>query len=107
MKSIKQWQKEIHALAKRKGFYDGIDFLDAGQHLPKWICLMHSELSEALEALRNNISWNAPHGIGEEFADCAIRIMDTCEFLGIDLEEQIMKKHRKNLKREHKHGKEF
>lgn len=49
-------QFEIHALAKEKGWYDGIDtnnlrFLPP-DFIPARLALIHSELSEALEAYR-------------------------------------------------------
>lgn len=43
------------------------------------IALMHSELSEALEAIRKNLKSDkipAFHGLEEELADCLIRIFD-------------------------------
>jgi len=69
------------------------------------IALMHSELSEALEELRKedcNIKL-----VGEELADCVIRIMDFCQAREIDLEKEILKKIKKNRKRPYKHGKKF
>ncbi len=69
------------------------------------IALMHSELSEALEELRKEkINWD---NVGEELADCLIRIMDFCEARGIDLEKETKKKIKKNKKRKYKHGKRF
>ena len=67
------------------------------------IALMHSELSEALEDLRHG---KKKH-VGEELADCVIRVMDFCEARGVDLEKEILKKIKKNKKRPYKHGKKF
>ena len=50
---------------------------------------MHSELSEALEAMRNHAP---PEDIAEELADCCIRIFDYCGARGIDLQKAISKK---------------
>lgn len=67
------------------------------------VALMHSELSEALEADRKSLMDDKlPHLDGRvtEFADCVIRIMDTCEALGLDLAGAIIEKNRYNKSRE-------
>ena len=67
------------------------------------IALMHSELSEALEDLRTG---HLNH-VGEELADCVIRILDYCEGRNIDLQKEVLKKIKKNKGRKYKHGKAF
>ena len=69
------------------------------------IALMHSELSEALEAIRSKDE--AKNNVGEELADCCIRIFDYCGAYGIDLGKEIVKKMKINEKREVRHGKKF
>jgi NTP pyrophosphatase (non-canonical NTP hydrolase) len=75
------------------------------------IALMHSELSEALEAMRegNPKDKHCPtyDSVDIELADCVIRIMDYCEGKGINLEAAIIAKMEFNHTREHKHGKDF
>ena len=75
------------------------------------IALMHSELSEALEATRNNNpeSKKIPgfSHVEEELADCVIRIMDFAGHFGLDLSEAIIAKIEHNSSRPHKHGKKF
>lgn len=66
------------------------------------IALMHSELSEALEAYRRDaMDDKLPHrlGIEVEFADCIIRIMDTAAALGLDVAGAVVEKNRFNKER--------
>lgn len=75
------------------------------------LCLMHSELSEGLEAIRKNIE-SSDHistfkGIEEELADVVIRIMDFDREFGLRIAEAIEAKHRFNMTRPFKHGKKF
>jgi NTP pyrophosphatase (non-canonical NTP hydrolase) len=78
------------------------------------ICLMHSELSEALEEYRNGHSPNQiyynempkdkPEGIPIELADCIIRIFDFCGLHNIDLEQALTIKMQYNKTRPYRHG---
>jgi len=69
------------------------------------IALMHSELSEALEALRQTDP--NKNNVAEELSDCCIRIFDYCGAYEIDLEKEIIKKMKINAKRPLKHNKKF
>jgi hypothetical protein len=70
------------------------------------VALMHSELSEALEADRKGLRDDKlPHRPGQEveLADCVIRIMDTCKARGYDLFGAIIEKNAYNrLRADHK-----
>ena len=70
------------------------------------VALMHSELSEALEAYRKELmDDNLPHrnGIQAEFADCVIRILDTANTMGIDMADALIAKNRYNaIRADHK-----
>lgn len=89
--------EEAHQTAMDKGWWD--EHRSFGDQ----IALMHSELSEALEAYR--IDGNpASDQVAEEFADVFIRIADTCGVYAIDLEEAISLKLAKNKDRLYRHG---
>jgi NTP pyrophosphatase (non-canonical NTP hydrolase) len=90
--------KEVHQYARDKGWYD------KDRPIPELLCLLHSEISEALEAYRNNIPEGDKHCLSEELADLVIRIWDMCEYLNIDIAQAVNKKHQENLLRPYRHG---
>ena len=96
-----------HAAAVDKGFWD-----DPNWNFGEKVALIHSELSEALEADRrggDTESEKAPGHtlVAEEFADVVIRICDLCGKLGIDLGQAILAKMEYNATRPPKHGKAY
>jgi NTP pyrophosphatase (non-canonical NTP hydrolase) len=109
--TINELCKECHTNAEAKGFWEDIKeiYLEgyAERHFNNAVAtrlaLIHSEVSEALEAIRNGDREN----FKEELADIVIRVFDLCGGLGIDLECEIEKKMEKNRNRPFKHGKEF
>lgn len=105
---IRSWNKvaeEHHRMMVAKGFWDG------PRNDGEMIALIHSELSEALEALRGG---NGPDdkipeflGLESELADAVLRIMDMEQARGLNVSGALMAKMSFNATREWKHGKEF
>ncbi|WP_445505801.1 MazG nucleotide pyrophosphohydrolase domain-containing protein [Niallia sp. 03091] len=92
--NINQLCKEAYETAVSKGWHD--EERETGTLL----ALIHSEVSEALEADRKGDSEN----FAEELADVCIRIFDLCGAKNIDLETAILSKMEKNKGRSYKHG---
>ncbi len=68
--------------------------------VPAILALIHSEVSEALEAFRHGDAAN----FAEELADVIIRVLDCCPGLGIDIDAEVQAKLEKNRKRGFRHG---
>jgi len=96
---------EASVVAEAHGWYINTKSTDS---LAAKIALMHSELSEALEALRhgNPPSDHIPEfsGMEEEFADVIIRIMHVAWRMELNVPEAIIAKTKFNDTRKYKHG---
>ena len=109
-RSVGEWQRYCHQIAKDKGFHSG-NLEERRTKIPQYLCLIHSEISEALEAYREGqISYyekdGKPEGLAVELADAVIRILDMGEAIGVNIAYAMTKKCEYNLTRPHKHGKE-
>ena len=92
--TIKKWQEIITKWAIEKGFTWIKDDVDT------MLLRLHSEISEASEAIRDKDI----EGFTEELADIFIRLVNLCEVMDVDLEEEVIKKHNKNINRPRLHG---
>lgn len=101
---IMTMQKLAHRTATDAGWYiDPTTLLLKEINFGERVALMHTELSEALEADRKNLMDDKlPHrpGVEVEFADCIMRILDTAAFLGLDVAGAVIEKNRYNQQRE-------
>lgn len=120
---INKTMELVHKNAIEKGFFE------QPKNIGEMLCLIHSEVSEALEADRSNKyteanifvvnGWthddefkheyrkNVKGTFEEEMADIVIRVFDLCAFKKIDLEQHIKAKMRYNSMREKYHGKKY
>ena len=126
MTNFNEISQQIYEANKLKGF--DVKKENIGQTL----CLIHSEISEALEAIRKNrhadlntatingtdklesdsifkavFSQYIKDTFEDEIADTFIRLMDLVGALEIDIDKHIELKRRFNSLREYKHGKAF
>lgn len=117
-KSLARMAHEVEQVNRANGWHDDERTFGDG------IALLHSEVSEALEAFRkwgladvtescvyNSFSGDPdphrmpkPEGVGSEYADILIRLLDSCQRDGIDLAAEYERKLAYNRTRGYRHG---
>jgi len=117
--------EEVHETVKSKGLYD------RERGAPELLCLIHLEVSEALEADREgnyyktspvreslvncpdegifqkNYEINIKGSFDEEMADIILRVLDLCAYKKIDIDLHVRAKMRYNKNRGRKHNKAY
>jgi NTP pyrophosphatase (non-canonical NTP hydrolase) len=115
--ALASMQAEVREVNEANGWYE--EERTVGED----IALLHSEVSEMLEAYRDHGLADAtdhtiygshdaltpnrlakPEGFGSECADVLIRLLDTCDRRGIDLVAEFERKVAFNRTRGYKHG---
>ena len=92
--SVAQLQEFCHGLAREAGWWDSRNLGDP-QTIPACLCLVHSEISEAMEGARKNrMDDHLPHrkALEVELADAMIRILDLAGAYQLDLGGALVEK---------------
>lgn len=119
MKTLKEMQDEVRVVNALNGWHDDARTFGDG------MALLHSEVSEAFEAYRQwgledatsehpalteidsvhvVVTPPKPEGVGSEFADILIRLLDEADRQDIDLDAEYARKIAYNRTRGHRHG---
>lgn len=110
LKDLDDFSHTLHAQALQKGFYESYERMeeeDAIIFYLKQLAMVHSEVSEVLEAMRKE---QGDDVVVEELADIIIRVLDFWAFLSqthytnLSLANAIVAKMEKNLQRPKMHG---
>jgi NTP pyrophosphatase (non-canonical NTP hydrolase) len=113
-KSIAEMTAEVVENNKARGWHDN------PPSLPECMMMLVTEATEAVEAWRvhgtadaTKLNWTSDHGelqvqkpegVGSEFADILIRLLDDAYLFGIDLDAEFARKMAYNRTRPFRHG---
>lgn len=108
--NLDELASDLHITAVRKGFWDPKTRMDGQDHFvfyAKQLAMIHSEVTEVLEAMRKNKGQEA---VVEELADIIIRVLDLyaglLSFGDIEdsLHQTLLRKAEFNKSRDKMHG---
>ena len=112
--TLTNWLDRAHQTSVDKGWWDAHLGNKKGRNVPEMLCLIHSEVSEALEEYREGRMriWydtegdkpDKPEGFPVELADILIRVFDLAKAWDIDLTYALNLKMDYNDTRPHRHG---
>ena len=92
----------VHGIARHKGWYE------KPRIAPELLCLIHSEVSECLEAYRDGDKMSGKltnyRETTIELADVIIRVLDMAAYYGMDIGGAVMAKIHYNEDRPQRHG---
>lgn len=108
-RTLEEYQQEVYEINQANGWFD------SERTFGEDVALLHSEVSEMLEAFRDSglddttpVAQDGvlpkPEGVGSEAADVLVRLLDTCYRTGIDLRFEFERKLAYNRTRGHRHG---
>jgi len=97
--TLSDLQRIAHDTAVAKGWHPEGENPD--ELFPRWGMLAVTEIAEAVQAHRK---YESPEVVADELADVLIRLLDTAQAVGVDLETAVRIKMLVNLHREQRHG---
>lgn len=101
MTNLNDYRDDAHEASCKGGWWDEASRSNP-MVVPAKLCLIHSEISEAMEGHRKGLNDDhLPHRlmVEVELADTLLRIFDIAGFLGLDLEGAYQEKKAYNARR--------